>query len=81
MGTSFRATQMSVHAETARDRRDGQTDGQTDGFSALYSRSYLYANEQCLVVVVLRVRLKEAITIDQLERNTTLQLLTLDTRE
>ena len=29
MGASFRANQMSVHAETARDRRDGWTDGQT----------------------------------------------------
>ena len=38
MGASFRANQMSVHAETARDQRDGRTDGQTDGFSALYSR-------------------------------------------
>ena len=29
MGASFRANQMSVHAETARDRRDGWTDRQT----------------------------------------------------
>ena len=29
MGASFRANQMSVHAETARNRRDGWTDRQT----------------------------------------------------
>ena len=37
MGTAFRANQMSVHAQMARDRRDGRTDGQTEGFSSLYS--------------------------------------------
>ena len=38
MGASFRVNQMSVHAEMARDRRNGWTDGWTDGFLSLYSR-------------------------------------------